>query len=141
MTNSAKMTLEERLVQKIKGDTLASLIGDEDAILELTKRAIQEALFQPQRTPKQYGGYTEMDSIAVAAARAAANRACDKIATETVTKLMSDQAVRAALDAAFAKMMPGAIYHWLNQGLEQRLKEAGMEIEANIRNAISQGTM
>lgn len=41
--NSPKMTLEERIVQTLKDDSLMKLVGDEDAITELVKRAISRS--------------------------------------------------------------------------------------------------
>ncbi len=45
MTNSQNMTLDQLVVQKIKNESLFALVGDEDFLAKLTKRAIDEALF------------------------------------------------------------------------------------------------
>lgn len=47
MSNSEKMTMEERLAQRLKESELGMLI-DEDGLTDLIKAAIQKAFFEPQ---------------------------------------------------------------------------------------------
>ncbi len=107
-SNATKMTLEERVVQTIKSDTLMALVGDEDAITELAKRAIHEALYQPQRTQGPYSTSTH-DSIAVAAARDVAKEAATKVMKEMVEALVADDAFRSSIRKALADIMPGVM--------------------------------
>ena len=113
MSNEAKMTLEERVVQKIKSDTLMSLVGDEDAILELTRRAVREALYQPKRIPRSYGGFDEKDSMVVEAARDVAKAAVLKVAESEIERLVADpdfcKIVRDALAAALPDALAGQL--------------------------------
>jgi hypothetical protein len=48
-SNSSQMSVSEKLVQHIKGSPLAALLdGDEDAMNNLAKDAIQKALYEKQ---------------------------------------------------------------------------------------------
>ena len=109
MSNEAKMTLEEKITQRIKDDTLMAVVGDEDAITDLVKRALDEALFQPIRIRKEYGGYDEYDSPVVAAARDAAKEVCGNI-TEHLTKhLLDNEEVRKAIIDHVVASLPNII--------------------------------
>lgn len=109
MSNSAAMTLEEKLVQHIKTIGLGALIDDEDAIAELTKRAIDQALLQPQRIRKEYGGYEERDSLVVAAARVIASKAIEGLTAELVKHLSLNRQVQQAVLDAVVAALPAAI--------------------------------
>ncbi len=135
--NERKMTLEEKLVQKIKGDSLMSLIGDEDAILELVKRAITEALYQPRRTMKQYGGYDEIDSPLVEATRKLAESACKIIAERIIKEIMSDKTIREEINKAIGVMLPAVIRGYLDMGLKSHLESASADVEINLREALA----
>lgn len=107
MTNSAKMSLEERLVQHIKDVGLGALIDDEDAITELTRRAVDQALFQPIRVTDRYGRTEETkDSLVVEAARGIARAALDKLVAEEVERVKADPQAMAAIRAAMAVALP-----------------------------------
>ncbi|MDK3072733.1 hypothetical protein QO034_06395 [Sedimentitalea sp. JM2-8] len=120
MTNQAKMTLEERIVQTLKSDHLMKLVGDEDAITELVERAIKEGLFQPRRVPKSYGGYDEADSPVVDAARSVAEEAASRLAEKITISVMEDDGFRAQVRTA----MIAAIPHVMMTAFESQMKAA-----------------
>lgn len=135
MSNSAAMTLEERVVQKIKDDTLMAVIGDEDAILELTKRALREALFQPRRNPDQgYGSSRELDSPVVEAAREAARNVAKSIA-ET---LLADEEVRVKVAEAVAKAVPAAIAGQIHDIIRESVRYDVMDAQGVLATTIAQ---
>lgn len=106
-TNAQKMTLEEKLVQHIKEVGLGALIQDEDAITELTRRAVTEALIQPRKLPNPNGyGYKEDDSPVVEAARAIAKQAVERVLEKEIVKLMEDPKIMLQIREAFALMAP-----------------------------------
>jgi len=136
--NVSKMTLEEKLVQKIKGDSLMSLIGDEDAMLILVKRALHEALYQPIRkhSPSGYNTRTE-DSPVVAATRQAADTACATIAGRIVKEIMSDETIRKEINNAIGVMLPSVILGWLETGLSTHLEKSSADAQIQLREALA----
>lgn len=76
--NSLGMTFEERIVSTLKDDKLMALVGDEDAITDLVKRAISETLFKPVVTKDRYG-HTTTEDPAGASRRA---QGCDRRSAE-----------------------------------------------------------
>lgn len=107
--NEAKMTLEERITQRIKDDTLMAVVGDEDAINELVTRALAEAIFQPRRVKKEYGVREEFDSPVVAAARTAAAKVAEKICEKLVDHLLTNDDVRKAVLDHLVASLPAVI--------------------------------
>jgi hypothetical protein len=103
------MTLEERLVQHIKDTGLGVLINDEDAITELTRRAVHEALIQPRRVPRQFGGYEEKTSPLVDAARDIAQETVKRIMEAEIKRLMEDPETMKLVRSALAEAFPHAI--------------------------------
>ncbi len=133
--NERKMTLEEKLVQKIKGDSLMSLIGDEDAMLELTKRALHEALYQPRQVKSGYSTHAE-DSPVVAASRKAAEEACKVIAEQIIKEIMSNEPMRKGINKAIGAMLPAVILNCLERGLTNHLEKASLDAQHSIREAL-----
>lgn len=137
-SNSKTMTLEERIVQSLKDDTLMKLVGDEDAITELVRRAVKEALYQPARVPTTYGRYDEKDSPVVQAARNVANQAAEQLAAELIANLKGDANFEREFRAALAKSIPGVLVTAFRQYVEaestSRMNEAVANLENRIRN-------
>lgn len=134
-SNSEQMTLEERVVQTLKDDTLMKLVGDEDAIAELVKRALYEALYQPKRIPKGYGGYEQRDSVVVAAARNAATEACAKAVPELVASMFEREEVKKALADAVAAAVPGLIHEGVRMAMESTAHFAVENLREQLRLA------
>jgi hypothetical protein len=140
MSNESKMTLEERIVQNIKSDTLMTLVGDEDAILELTRRAVSEALYQPRRVKKDWGGWDDKDSPVTEAAREVAKKAIEKIAEAEIERLTSDpaviQQVRECLAVAFPDAMGSRMYAFVDAAIQRTKMETFGAVQEAIRNGI-----
>lgn len=137
-SNAATMSLEEKLVQHIKSDSLLSLVGDEDAILELTRRAIREALFQPIRVPRQYGGVDEKESLVVTTARSVAKQAVERVVDEEIAALTERPEVRAAVREALAATMPVVIRDKVGEWINNLTESAAMEAADKLREAMGQ---
>lgn len=99
-SNAAKMSLEEKIVQKLKDETLFQMIGDEDSILELAKRALREALFQPTKVTEG-SGYNartvSKPSVVMQVAEDVAREAVQKAAREHIDALMKREDVQKLL--------------------------------------------
>jgi len=110
-SNSAKMTLEDKVVQHIKDVGMGVLIDDEDAILELVKRAVHAALIDPPQKRSTYGSGWENDgeAIAVKTAREIAKKAADRVTDELVEVLAKDDEFRKKILEAYVLAIPGAI--------------------------------
>lgn len=118
MTNEAKMTLEERIVQSLKNDSLMKLVADEDAVTELVKRAIQEALYQPRRVEQGYGRFEQKDSIVVAAARDMAEKVVRAHIDTMMTALMADKDFRKTVEDQMLRAIPGVMMMKFQEQIE-----------------------
>lgn len=118
MTNEAKMTLEERIVQSLKNDSLMKLVADEDAVTELVKRAIQEALYQPRRVEQSYGRFEQKDSIVVAAARDMAEKAVRAHIDTMMATLMADKNFRKTVEDQMLRAIPGVMMRKFTEHIE-----------------------
>lgn len=116
-SNAKAMTLEERLVQHIKETGLGVLITDEDAITELTRRAVREALLQPKREQDRYGNYSQQkDSPVVEAARVIAKTAIEKVTAAEVERIVADPETMAAIRTAIIAHLP-LVMHMMGERL------------------------
>jgi len=131
MSNAAKMTLEEKLVQHIKDVGLGALITDEDAITELTRKAVESALLQPRRTKDGYQ-YNEKDSPVVESARAVADMALAKIFDERVAILFASPEALDCLNKAIAIAFPVALEKAASNALHTAFASTRFEIEGSI---------
>lgn len=136
--NATKMSLEQRFVQNLKEERLFALLGDEDALTELVKRAIHEALYQPERIHAGYGRIEEKDSIVVKTAKEIAARVADKLIADMATELLADQTVRLAVLEAMARGIPEAIRNGLYGAVQsfgtQTADATLMRVQDAIRN-------
>ncbi|MGI4946883.1 MAG: hypothetical protein ACRYHQ_41065 [Janthinobacterium lividum] len=132
MSNAVKMSLEERIVQTLKDDSLMKLVGDEDAITDLVTRAIHEALFQPRRAPNGYGGAQDTDAPVVVAARKAAQEYAEKVAQQCIEELVADPANRMLIHNAIVDLLPAALSGYLQHALHQMHQQT----EMTVRNTI-----
>ena len=138
MQNSQKMTLEERIVQSLKDDTLMKLVGDEDAITELVRRALVESLFKDREVIGPHSWNTQkLSSPAVAAASSAAEKICNKI----VDDLLSDPEIYKTLKNAMIDMLPKAIEYRLHRMVDSIVDKANADSVATIRQLKSSGQL
>lgn len=134
-SNISKMTVEERLVKHIKETGLGLLIDDEDAITELTRRAIEAALIQPRRV--YTGGYydRDQDSPVVAAAREVAREALRKLADEQIEKIKADpksmEAIQRGMGAAVAEVLKEGISQLMNYAAQNAVQQALQPLRDN----------
>jgi hypothetical protein len=137
MSNSQNMTLEERIVQKLKSDTLMELVGDEDAITTLVTRAINEALFK-ERDDGNYYHPKKVPSPVMNAAEHVAKR----ITADAVTKFLADEKTMQLVDQIIAAEMPRAIQAWLRDNLAAVIdSRAGVAANTLVDYRKSMGTL
>ena len=103
-----KPTVEDRIKAKVKDELqVGDLVSDEE-LMELTRQAIKEALFQRRREKTGWHD-EERDSPIVAAARELAHRLGEEVLTELNAKMVNDPEVRAALLDVFVASFPNVI--------------------------------
>lgn len=134
--NAPKMTLEEKIVQTLKDEKLYALLGDEDAITELVKRAIHEALYQPQRVPKSYGGWDQKDSIVVETARTIAASGAAQIMKVLVDEILANQSIKKLLNDAIATALPQVLSTYLAGAIGAFSFNQSQETINKVRDAI-----
>jgi hypothetical protein len=128
--NSKQMSVEERITQKIKSESMLAIVGDEDAILQLATRAINEALFK-DRTVSNGNYHTRtLPSPIMEAAINAAKEICAQVVKEELDKMMKNKKVRAALHGAIIKTLPAALAHVMKD-----------EIKTSVENMMEMGVM
>lgn len=121
-SNAAKMTVEERLVQRLKDDTVLAAITDEDVLTKLAERAVKEAFFQPRRVRNgnSYGrDYEEKDSPVVEAARAAVT----KMANRAIDALLADPENQRLLHDAIVKLLPEVLTNTLTNAVRENMRQ------------------
>lgn len=133
--NAKRMTIEEHLVQTLKDDKLYALIGDEDAITELVKRSINEALFQPQRIPRNHGGFDQKDSLVVDAARKIASRVITEMTGQIVDGMMKNPETKKAIAEAICAHLPVAIERAACEMYENIARRGANQAIERLRNA------
>lgn len=132
--NSKTMTLEERLVQHIKGTGLSALIEDEDAITELTRRAVQQALFQERTVPDGNWHTKRIDSPVVAASRELAAAAISKIVDEEIERIKSDPALIGAVREAIGLLLPEIVKNKISMLYDDIATKSSMQALQMLRD-------
>lgn len=135
MSNSTNMTLEEKIVQKLKDETLFQLIGDEDAITDLVGRAIREALFKDHVDRSGYNSVTTPSPV-MAAARKVAEQAAKEMIEKEVALLLEDEKLRGALLQAFIAAIPSAMENVMRNSFRQIADTANIDAQNNLLNML-----
>ena len=118
MSNSNNMSVVEKLTQHIKDTGLSTLMdGDEDAINELSKQAIHEALFKERTINMGYGRSETKQSKLVEVATEKLEKYLDEMATNIVKQLMEDPVNREIVMAELVRLLPLALVKALQGGL------------------------
>lgn len=132
-SNSAQMTFEEKVVQHIKEQSISVLMDDEQALTDLTRRAVNEALFKDRPD----GSYSRKEAPVHEFAREIAKRLFEKMIDKEVKRMEKDPEVMAIMRQSIALMMPevlktgahnlfGSIIQQSNMETVQLLKQAGI---------------
>jgi len=104
-SNSVNMSLEEKLVQHIKKHGLGLLVNDEDALTKLTRKAIDQALYQKRRDKEGWNSH-EIDSPVVEAAREIAKASLTKLMQQQIELMLADPKVLETLRIAITTAIP-----------------------------------
>lgn len=117
-SNSKNMTLEDKLVQNIKETQLGALIGDEDALAELTKRAVDEALFKTTYK-KEGSGFHEkivtVPPLVVQVAREQAEKVTKTFLDQQFKEIMENPETMKAINDAIVTLLPGIVSGFVDQ--------------------------
>ena len=103
---------------------------------ELAERVLREAVFQPCRVLKSYGGYDEKDSPAIEAARKGAQEAAFRIAAEVTSKLMDDSDFRKTVTDHLVAALPLVLKGWWNDALENNAMETAEKLRLKMQEGI-----
>lgn len=137
-SNSENMTLEEKIVQNLKDDKLMALVGDEDAIMELVKRAIQESLFKDRKEPHPQMRYETIykPSPVVEAAEGVAKQFADKAIGEIFEELLKSdefkEIIRRATPIAIMNAMNNYAKSSIEASFSQNLMKSSDEVDALV---------
>lgn len=127
MSNSPQMTLEERITQTIKSESLLAIVGDEDAINEMVIRAIDAAIIQPRTIEDNY--YSKKhDSPAVEAAREVAQRAAERVTEQMIEKIAADPEFVKLFKEALLTAMPHAMMNSFRSSVATTAEEISAKI-------------
>lgn len=139
MSNEGKMTLEERIVQTLKDDHLMKLVGDEDAITDLVRRAVTEALYKPRFVPNPngYGQQERRDSVSVAAARDVAEAAAKTLATEFTTELLGDPEFRDRVKRGILNAIPNTLLNAFDYQVRETARLIAFEEIHKLRDELN----
>jgi len=132
-SNSKNMSIEEVLVQHLKTVGLGLLITDEDALTELTRRAIEQALFQPTRSRSHL---TETDSIVITAAKEIGKQATSKIVEILVAEVLEREDVKKAMREAIAAAIPDAIRDFANGTVHKFVESSAYSTAQTVASLI-----
>lgn len=129
VSNSKAMTIEDLLVQRLKTDTLYQLVGDEDALRELTTKALEKALFT---TKTVYNDYTRETKELRSAVLQAAEVPVKELVLDVMKTLSDDPAFRELVRQAVLASIPTAIKEYSKGLVTSLLNQA----EVNTLNQI-----
>jgi hypothetical protein len=108
MTAGTNISVEDRLSEMIKKSEVGAFLGEED-LLELSKRVIQRAVFEPRKVARSYGGFDEGNPILVDLVLEAFKPEVTKYAQEWVEKLKTTEEFKELLSNAMAHALPTAL--------------------------------
>jgi dGTP triphosphohydrolase len=106
------MSVEDLLVADLKANRLGALIGDEEALAKLAKRAINEALFK-EREEYRGSGYSQstvkLPSPVMQAAQDVCKAAIDKLMTDMIAEMLDNPETMKIVKEAIAGLLPSII--------------------------------
>lgn len=136
MTNERAMTLEDKIVQELKADTLGKLV-DEDGLKKLVERAIREALYQPRVQGTGFNAERK-DSPVVEAARKTADAMVTQVCAKIVEEALTDPALRKAVLDAFVVCLPQAFFAITEFQVRQAAHAEASDALTSVRMAFGQ---
>jgi hypothetical protein len=108
MSNSEKMTVEERLALKVKSSPLGELFDDDD-LAEVCKRAIDTAFFKNRVVPRSYGGADTSEPVLVEEARKIFREKMSAKIAEVAEELAKTPEFMTAMAVAAAAELPALL--------------------------------
>jgi hypothetical protein len=127
-SNSKGMSFEEKLIAMIQNDSMMKLVDDDAAMLDLAKRAVEKAVFEPRR--KMESGHWNSNNMIPSPAVVAAQHAAEKIADKIVGDIFSSEDMVKQIRSLTMKMLPDILQNKIITSLEgMARREAGEAIE------------
>jgi exonuclease I len=129
MSNEAKMTVEERIIQEIKKHTVATLIADEDSLIELARDALHDLLHKPRKEPAsdRYSQPVVRVSAIQEAAYAVSKEVATELAKQEAERLLANEDFKLAVSKAILAHVPAAIMQNVQQICDLARNEAARE--------------
>jgi len=129
VVRAIQSVLNDKLKDK---DFVLDLMSDE-AMRDLAKRTIREALFQPVRMKTSEYSTREQDSPAVDAARRIANLAAKEIVDRMTRHLINDDEFRKLVAEALATALPQVIRGFWHEQIERQQEQAVIKMSRMIQ--------
>lgn len=133
-SNSIKRTLEERITEKIRDESLLAILGDEDAITEMVRRSVHEALFS--EIPAQSRNEKPRPSPLVATAGELAKKLCDSHLTPMFDKMLEDPEIKQVIVNTMIRLLPEVIYNSMFEKFNQSLETTKVLATNDIRSIL-----
>lgn len=133
-SNSAKMTLEERVAQRIKNSELGQFF-DEDDLSAVVQRAITEAFFKPRVEPGNSYSYNrkELPPLAVELATAAFSEQFRALVKPAVEQLFANAEFREAV----SQTIFSAIYQHADKHIQNVTSQAVYDMFMSNRDGLA----
>lgn len=136
MAETKPLTLEEKLIRHLQGSGFAALAEDHDAVVELARKAINQALITPRNTPGSSWNDRQIPAPAVKAAEQAAEAACKELVLVETTRLQNDpifihairEAIAARLPVVFDELLRGSVVSMMRDTAESAILTAQARI-------------
>lgn len=138
MSNSSAMSLEDRIVQELKEQQLFKLVGDEDAIRDLVKRAITESLYKDRYIGDGYNK-RQIETIVMETARKVAEKTAQDLITEMAAALKTEKPFQDAVMAAVSAALPQAIQNFTRGIVQSSVENAHVAAMQAVQAAAESG--
>ena len=141
MSNSANMTMAERLAQKLKTSPMGELL-DEDQLGEICARAINEAFFKERRETDSYGRETgRIEPEVVRMARDQFKAAMQPKVDEAVNELVTLPEFRQAIMETALALLPAMLLDGSRRGVFEAAMAGAQAAVNRVGEAVRDGSL
>lgn len=132
--NASKMTVSERLAQRIKQSELGTLL-DEDDVTDIARTAIERAFFETQKRTDGYRTFESPPAI-VEMAQACFKPIMEEMARKVVTRLANGEDFRNQLAMHVMQVLPAVLSGQARQILNQSFAQSAQHSTAVLEEAL-----
>ena len=135
MSNSQKMSMEERLAQRLKDSELGAFFEDDD-LIEIVKRAVERAFF----TGRDTGGYnsTRKPPIIVEMAEEIFREAMKEYVAEAAKVLVAKPEFRELAGQYMVMALPQVLRESMQGMVFNSVSQMSHELEGRLKTEMSQ---